>query len=199
MDEADGKHLAEILRVLGETKAWAARTHAGAPRLRPDPRSSLRGDDDKTHPYDLSHTAWRHLSNAVDHLSCLQALLGDAKVVHMYAPFTLVRGALENACAVVWLLQPCQRKERLARRFRLAISDIRHEYQAGEVMGQASPQTKLERIAEVTAIAERAGVDDAALKGNVSYAEIVAAVDEGTPGSLILLSWKVCSGFAHGD
>ena len=33
----------------------------------------------------------------------------------------------------------------------------------------------------------------------MSYAEIVAAVDEGTPGGLILLSWKVCSGFAHGD
>ena len=31
-------------------------------------------------------------SNAVDHLSCLRAVLGDAKIINMYAPFTLVRG-----------------------------------------------------------------------------------------------------------
>jgi hypothetical protein len=200
VDDEDGKYLAEMLRVLSETEAWAARTNAEAPRLRPACHSSLRGDDDRTHPYELSHTVWRHLSNAVDHLSCLQALLGDAKVIHMYAPFTLVRGALENACGAVWLLQPARRKERLARRFRLAIGDIRHEVQAGELMGQAGPQSGPGRVDEIRAIADRAGVDGAALKGGTSYTEIVQAVDEnGPPGSMILLSWKVCSGFAHGD
>lgn len=200
MDDEDGKYLAETLRVLGQTEAWAARTNAGAPRLRPAARSSLRGDDDRTHPYDLSHAVWRHLSNAVDHLSCLRALLGDAKVIHMYAPFTLVRGALENACGAVWLIQPAQRKERIARRFRLAISDIRHELQAGELMGHTGPQSGQGRVDDIRAIAGRAGVDAAALKGDASYTEIVQAVDgNGPPGSLILLSWKVCSGFAHGD
>jgi hypothetical protein len=200
VDDEDGKYLAEMLRVLSETEAWAARTNAEAPRLRPAPCSSLRGDDDRTHPYELSHTVWRHLSNAVDHLSCLQALLGDAKVIHMYAPFTLVRGALENACGAVWLLQPARRKERLARRFRLVIGDMRHEVQAGQLMGQAGPQSGQGRVDEIRAIADRAGVDGAALKGGASYTEIVQAVDEnGPPGSMILLSWKVCSGFAHGD
>jgi hypothetical protein len=200
MDDEDGRYLAELLRVLRQTDAWTARTNAGAPRLRPAPRSSLRGDDNQTHPYELSHTVWRHLSNAVDHLSCLQALFGDAKIIHMYAPFTLVRGALENACGALWLLQPTQRKERLARRFRLAIADIRHEVQTGRLMGQAGSQSGPERIDEIHAIATRADLDDAALKGSASYTEIVQAVDEnGPPGSLILLSWKVCSGFAHGD
>ncbi len=200
VDDKDGKYLAETLRVLSETSAWAARTNAGAPRLRPAPGSSLRGDDNKTHPYELSHTVWRHLSNAVDHLSCLQALLGDAKVIHMYAPFTLVRGALENACAAVWLLQPTQRTERLARRFRLAIGDIRHEEQVRELMGQPGSNFGQEQIAKIRTVASQAGLDGAALKGNASYKEIVQTVDEnGPPGSLILLSWKVCSGFAHGD
>lgn len=35
MDDEDGKHLAETLRVLGEAEAWAARTSADAARLRP--------------------------------------------------------------------------------------------------------------------------------------------------------------------
>jgi hypothetical protein len=66
VDDEDGKYLAEMLRVLSETEAWAARTNAEAPRLRPAPCSSLRGDDDRTNPYELSHAVWRHLSNAVD-------------------------------------------------------------------------------------------------------------------------------------
>jgi hypothetical protein len=75
-----------------------ARTDATARHLRSAPGSSLCGDDKKADPFRLSHVAWHSLSNAVDHLGCLRALLGDAKVIHMYAPFTLVRAALENAC-----------------------------------------------------------------------------------------------------
>jgi hypothetical protein len=200
MDEEDGKHLAEILRVLSETGPWAARINAEASPLGPDPRSPLGGDDTSTHPYDLSHAVWRHLSNAVDHLSCLRAVLGDAKVIQMYAPFTLVRGALENACGAVWLLQPPQRKERLTRRFRQAIADIRYEEQARELMQQPDARAVQRRIAEVRAIADSAGLVGSALKGNVSYSEIVQTVDEDGPsGNLVLLTWKTCSGFAHGD
>jgi hypothetical protein len=199
MDGEDGKHLAEILRVLSEIDPWAARTNAGASRLRPDPQSPLGADDAVTHPYDLSHVVWRHLSNAVDHLSCMRAVLGGAKVIHMYAPFTLVRGALENACAVLWLLQPASRRERLIRRFRLAVTDIRHEYQAGVLMGHASQREEQRPIAEVVAIAGRAGIGEATVRKGVSYSEIVTEVDKDSPDSLVLVSWKTCSGFAHGD
>jgi hypothetical protein len=141
MDDEDGKHLAELLGVLSEVDAWAARTNADASRLRPSPRSSLRGDDGKAHPYDLSHAVWHSLSHAVDHLGSLRALLGGAKVIHMYAPFTLVRGALENACAATWLLQPPSRNDRLTRRFRLAIADIGNGEKARQLTGQPAPRT----------------------------------------------------------
>jgi hypothetical protein len=137
MDDEDGKHLADTIRILQQVQDWEARTNADAPRLRPAPRSPLRGDDYKAHPYDLSSEAWRHLSTAVDHLSCLRAVLEDANVVHMYAPFTLVRGALENACGAVWLLQPSQRTERLARGLRLALSDVRHSEDVKQLTGNA--------------------------------------------------------------
>ena len=68
MDDEDGKHLAELLGVLSEVDAWAARTNADASRLRPSPRSSLHGDDGKAHPYDLSHAVWRSLSTSVSQL-----------------------------------------------------------------------------------------------------------------------------------
>lgn len=123
MNDEDGPYFAELLRVLGESGAWAARIGPAANPLRPAPRSPLRGDDDRAHPYEVSHAAWHSLSHAVDHLSCLRALLGDAKVVHMYAPFSLVRSALENACAAVWMLQPPRRADRLVRRLRFAVTD----------------------------------------------------------------------------
>lgn len=200
MDDEDGKHLAETLRVLTEADAWAKRTNVEALRLRPSSRSSLRGDDDKSYPYALSHAVWDALDHAVDHLTCLQALLRDAKVIHRFAPFALVRGALENACAAVWLLEPRRRQDRLARRLRLAITDVRNSEQAKQLTGQLGTRTEQERINEIHAIAARAGIDEAVLKGKVSYTEIVRAVDASGPAnSLIEVSWKVCSGFTHGD
>jgi len=199
MDDEDGKYLAETLRVLAGADTWAARTNAGALRLRPAPGSSLFADDERAHPYELSHAAWHLLSNAVDHLGCLQALLGDAKIIHMFAPFTLVRGALENACGAVWLLHPHRQQDRLVRRLRLALADVRNGEQVKQLTGGPGPRSAQERINQIHDIARSAGLGTAALKGNAAYSEIVKAVDEGAPGSLILLSWKVCSGFAHGD
>jgi hypothetical protein len=91
-------------------------------------------------------------------LSCLGALLCDAKLINMYAPFTLVRGALENACGAVWLLQPEKRDERLEQRLRQAIADLRYEEQARELMQQQDAQAAQRRIAEVREIASRAGI-----------------------------------------
>ena len=62
VNNEDGPHFAELLRVLDESAAWAARIGPGAERLRPAPRSPLRGDDDRAHPYELSHAAWHSLS-----------------------------------------------------------------------------------------------------------------------------------------
>jgi hypothetical protein len=65
---------------------------------------------------------------------------------------------------------------------------------------QAGTQSGQEWADEVRAVTNRAGIDDVLLDGGASYTEIVQTVDEnGPPGSLILLSWKTCSGFAHGD
>ena len=199
MDE-DGKYLAETLRVLSEAENWAARTSAEAARLRPAPRSSLRGDDDQAFPYALSHAVWDALDHAVDHLICLLALLRDARVIHRFAPYALVRGALENACAAVWMLEPPRRADRLARRLRLAIADVRNGEQARQLTGQQGPRSKKDRLDQIAAIATRAGLHDEALKNKASYTEIVEAVDaSGPPGSLIELSWKICSGLTHGD
>jgi hypothetical protein len=200
MEDEDGTYLAEMLRVLSEAEAWAARTNVDTARLRPARGSTMQGDDNQAQPYHLSHAAWHLLSNAVDHLGCLRALVGDAKVIHMYAPFSLVRGALESACGAVWLLQPPQRNERLGRRFRLAIADIRNGEQARKLTGRPGPRTAQERIDQIYAIARRAGIEDRELKAGAGFSGIIKTVDQSGPANgVIEASWRLCSGFAHGD
>jgi len=126
MNDEHSRLLAELLRVLAESGPWTERASSGAGGLKPAPRSPMRGDDDRLHPYEMSHAAWHSLGHAVDHLTCMRALLAGARLVPMYSPFSLVRAVLENACAAVWMLQPPQRPERLARRLRFAVTDIRN-------------------------------------------------------------------------
>jgi hypothetical protein len=200
MDDEDRRHLAETVRILSEAAPWAACTYAAASPPEPAPRSPLCGDDRKAHPYDLSNAAWRHLSNAVDHLACLHAVLDAAKAIHMNAPFTLVRGALENECEAVWLLEPGKRNERLARGFRLALADVRHSEEVKRLTGRPGPRTKQARIDQIHDLAKQARLGPAALKGGAAYSEIVKAVDQASSAdSGIEVSWKVCSAYAHGD
>lgn len=165
------------------------------------PRSPMRGDDERLHPYEISHAAWHSLGHAVDHLTCLRAVLGGARVVPMYAPFSLVRAVLENACAAVWMLQPPQRSERLARRLRFAVTDIRNGEEVKEITRQPGPRPKQDRIDEVRAIAVRAGIAEDSVSRGAGYKEIVQAAGGGTgpAADVTYLSWKLCSGMAHGD
>jgi hypothetical protein len=201
MDDEDGGHLGELLTTLADASAWAARTGSAAGHVDPAPGSAKRGDDPRAHPYELSHAAWHSLGHAVDHLCCLRALLGDAKVVPMYAPFSLVRAVLENACSAVWMLQPHARTERLARRLRFAITDIRNGEEVKELTGQPGPRPQQERIDEIRAIAARAGIGEASVSRGPGYKEIVQAAGGGSgpAADVIYLSWKLCSGMAHGD
>ena len=198
MDADDGKYLAETVRVLQQVDAWAARISDGS-GFEPAPRSALRGDDDKAHPYQLSNAAWLLLGSAADHLGGLKALIADAKVIPRSAAYTLVRAGLENACGAVWLLQPPKRADRLARRLLLAKEDIHQREQARELIGQPGPRTEEECLQEIRDIAKRASLDDAALKGKSTYTAIVQTVDQSEPDIEIQMMWKVCSAFSHGD
>jgi hypothetical protein len=78
---------------------------------------------------------------------------------------------------------------------------LRNGEQVKQLTGQLGPRSERERMEEVRAIAGRAGIDEAAVKRGATYTEIVQAVGDsaGTAASVIYLSWKLCSGIAHGD
>jgi hypothetical protein len=117
--------------------------------------------------------------------------------VPMFAPYTLIRAALENASMAVWLLDPESRAERISRRLQAAAGDIRYGEDARAITGGKGPKTRDQRLAELQRIAARCGVSkQTAIKG-ASYSGIIKAV--GDPEQVTLLVWNACSGIAHGD
>jgi hypothetical protein len=197
MDDVGSEHLQQLLRVLRETDGWLTLIDPGRAQARPAVRSPMSRDDELAYPYLVSHGAWSSLSHAVDHLHCLRTLLADAKIIHMYAPYSLTRGALENACSAVWVLQPTSRHERVMRRLRIAVSDIQHGEKAWELTGAERQRSESERLTEVADIAKRADLTEK-VKG-VNYTEIVRDVGEPPNPMATAFSWRLCSGFAHGD
>jgi hypothetical protein len=155
--EAERQYLLELLSELRKVDAWVARMDPSTRPPGPPPGSSLYGDDARTRPYELSHGAWHALSHAVDHLNCLHVLLKDAQVIHMFAPFSLVRAALENASAAVWMLQPPSRTSRVCRRFRFAVANIRNGDAAKQLAGLEGGRRRDVLIDEVRELARRPG------------------------------------------
>jgi hypothetical protein len=93
--------------------------------------------------------------------------------MHIYAPYTLVRGAVENAAAATWVLAPASRDERITRRLRLAAVDMRNADAIAQFVGTRPPRTLDERREDLRAIARRDGLDEKKISGGVNHTEIV--------------------------
>ncbi|MYS95597.1 MULTISPECIES: hypothetical protein [Streptomyces] len=94
-------HVADALR---QINGWQKATSEPSPAV--EPGSSLSGDDAKVPTLRVSSAAYQCFTHAVDHLHAVQALLFEAKVIHSYAPYSLLRAAVEAAGEAIWLLEP---------------------------------------------------------------------------------------------
>ena len=159
-------------------------------------------DDALTAPYQLSHAVAVSLSGALDHLQALRALLVDAEALHMAAPFTLMRSAIESASQALWLLVPDDQLVRVQRRLQMAVGDARARSTALVLLdrprAEAALQERLERFAQ---LADAAGVPRGNVLGRApSISTMVrAASDVAALSDLSLeLLWRLGSGYAHG-
>ena len=170
-------------------------------------RSPLAGDDRASRPFQLSHAAWYSIVHAADNLQALRALTvrGEAPRVQVltypYAAYPLLRAAIENASAALWLLAPMSRDVRLTRRFQHLLQDSRMGDEAAALLGHESTTHKkrLARLEEV--IANRPDVHLSACKRGVGYRSIVRAAAEGngTDPDIAEVIWRLLSGLTHGD
>jgi hypothetical protein len=179
---------------------WLALTTKPSPAV--ETKSPLAGDAKKSPDLQVAHAAWLGISSAIDHLHAMKAAIVDARLLHPYAPYSLLRVATENAATAVWLLAPKSRDERLQRRLRLAHNEAREQGKAREFAPDAylGKRTSEERITEIKDLARSLGLDAGYICGRFSYEKIVEAAgdDADLSGDLAVFTWRLFSGFAHG-
>lgn len=188
----------QIHRVMGLVLNRVEQLHAQVVDLpEPQPGSPLLGDDRATDPHRVSHAAARSIQAAAEHLDALRGLVGVAGLIHPSAPFTLARGAIETAAAGVWLLAPTLRRERGLRALRHAVRNEIDQNTALTGVGRVLSPPLDERRASVDAIAARLG-REGRVHPEKSTEVVKAAEAVGASEMPLLLTWQLCSGFAHG-
>jgi hypothetical protein len=161
------------------------------------PGSSLAGDDRASDPYQTSHLIRLCLTAAADHLHAVKVLVVEQEMLHIAAPASLARGAIENAATAVWVLGPSQRDERVMRTLRWHSRNFRDQESAVGALGLPGHKplrAKLDRIGE---IARARGVDGEQAQQGYKISSTVAYAQHRT-GTGVLFPWQICSGFAHG-
>lgn len=167
----------------------------------PEPASELAADDTAVTPHLVSGLAQGAIAQASDHLEAFRSLLQDLRVVHPWAQYTLLRGALENASTALWLVAPDLPDERRFRALRLAARDIMDSRNAEPLHRQKAPsgRTHDERLEELKTLAAPRRRQEVAARP-ISYQRIVreAAEAAGRDPDLHELLWRMLSGLAHG-
>lgn len=162
------------------------------------PSSQLAADDIATSPYHVSHCARWCLNSGVDHLHALKSLIVDAGRIHSSAPYSLVRGALENLAAGFWLLHPSEPNVRIERGLRWWAKNFKDEDGATRDRNLASYKPLKPKLQTLVGLAQAAQFDTTRIReGFTSTAALVYANDHSSAKNPHLV-WQLCSGFAHG-
>ena len=161
-------------------------------------RSSLSKDDRDTDPYQLSH-AVRHCSAiGTDNLHALTQLVVKDQVLHLSAPYTLARAALEVFSAAFTMLHPSSRTVRIENLLRWHAQNINDQHKATNslALNEKLTRTKEEKLDNLESIANRHGVGRQFRQGATSTHAAKYATQHTNHD--VLLCWQICSGFAHG-
>lgn len=160
--------------------------------------SSLSGDDNASTPYHVSHAVRAGLVAGVDHLHAVKALLLDLQMLHMAAPFSIVRGSLENLSAAFWILHPGRRNERIERALRWHAKNFQEQHLAYEPVGLSDEAMRDAKLAKLEIVATRRGISTVNVRAGYRSSRAVKYAEEHAKRAKPLLPWQLCSGFAHG-
>ncbi|MFB8280484.1 hypothetical protein [Nocardia colli] len=127
----------------------------------------------------------RMLHHSLDCLWGLHQLIKHEGQQH-YAPYLLLRGALESTATAVWLLEPDDRKTRLEHRAAIEANDAYESSKAIESAGIPDPDGSLSgRIDALSPIIHGAKLDPVKCKWK-GYSTVVKEIDE-RPGTRLSL------------
>lgn len=190
VDDAGRRTTSRLLRLLGPIED--KRTNAG---YTIHPHSSLALDHERMPGLQVGHSVDRALHHSLDCLWGLDQLLKKTGPQH-YAPYLLIRGALESAATAVWLLNPDERTTRLQRRVAIEVDNTKEASKAIAAAGRDDDLDSWE--SGMNALLDEAGLTlkNCQWKG---YGAVVREIDD-APKTVksTELAWRACSGMSHG-
>lgn len=158
--------------------------------------SDLAGDRAQVPDVWADTLATRRLKVAVDYLAGVRDLVTNG--THFYAPFALLRAALESAATAVWLLEPDDRKTRLERLVGLHIDDCSNK-KSVQAMLPEDLRDPFDHGPGINKMVTDSGSPRRKCKFP-DYTSVMKAIDDfAGEGGSVYLSWKLCSGFSHGS
>jgi len=162
--------------------------------------SSLAGDDKASDPYQVSHVLRMCLGAGVDHLHAAKVLVVDQGVLHVAAPSSLARGALENLAAAYWVLGPSGRDERVTRALRWHAKNMKDGNTALAPLGLPGITPVDDKLKKLYAVGAKRGIDEKAIRQGYTSTATVEYAEQGEPSLPlgVVLPWRLCSGYAHG-
>lgn len=169
--------------------------------------SALYGDDKATYPLPTSSYVRYLLMASADNLAALRSMTVSEETdtnldltLHPFAPYTLLRNALESAGTALWIIAPARRKERVLRTAKLEYADANLSKAALNSLGSTDQETYDRRIKLVEDMIRP--YPEIAWKDVTSYGVTGLLREIGELPSLTqvrpLAKWQICSGMAHG-
>lgn len=159
--------------------------------------SALDVADGLSEPFRSSHTVSFYILTAVDHLHALRALLLDAHAQHIFAPYTLIRSAIENSATAMWIMSDPAPRSMAVRSLKMEHANHRDVARAYATLDLKADTTRTGLFDDVIA---RNGMQKDGIKAShPGFLKILEELSRthnlGTTPALI---WQLCSAATHG-
>lgn len=173
-----------------------------------EPGSLLFEDDQATYPFPISNDVRYLLLVASENLSGLRSMILEAREngvptlnLHVFAPYTLIRNAIECAGTALWIMTPAEQHERVLRLAQFELEDAKKNKAALTAFGGNGEETFNRKKGIIEGIIQPYG--ELSWKGVDDGFRITGLLR--TIGSLPELEglnplgkWQIASGMAHG-
>lgn len=192
-DQDAWRQLSKLFREIEEWHAAVSGTHPV------HAQSPLGIADELSDPFQASHAVGYLRLTAVDHLHALRTLMQEAQSQHIFAPFSVIRSALESASTALWILTDPDPRAIAVRSLKqewVNLRELRHAYQT-----IGAPEKDLTaRYQRFDAVIEKNRMKKDGITANPpgSLKMLQRACDAFELGSVPVLMWQMCSGATHG-
>lgn len=159
--------------------------------------SLLHTADSMSEPHQASHVVGYLLLTAVDHLHALKMVMVDAGSQHTFAPYTLIRGAIENAATALWVLQENSPRSVAVRALTLEYRGLVDQRRAARAV---DPNAEMDKhLFDIfNASLARHGFDPAEVKSAPQHLALLESISKHFHIQNAALTWQFCSAAAHG-